>query len=88
MDIDNVDLAQLAETIRKHVPPNDPPVGWLRGRSYFRDVVAHVLHCSDLEAEELVDTLEANGYLRFEGNPSERSVADSRWDIDPGHRNR
>lgn len=83
MNLESVDLKQLAEMIRRHVPPNDPPVGWLRGRSYFRDVVAHELGCSDLEAEQLVDTLEANGYLRFEGNPSERSVADSRWDIDP-----
>jgi hypothetical protein len=83
MNLELVDLKQLAETIRRHVPPNDPPVGWLRGRSYFRDVVAHELGCSDLEAEQLVDTLEANGYLRFEGNPSERSVADSRWDLDP-----
>lgn len=83
MNIESVDLKQLAEMIRRHVPPNDPPVGWLRGRSYFRDVVAHELGCSDLEAEQLVDTLEVNGYLRFEGNPSERSVADSRWDLDP-----
>ncbi|HET7753037.1 MAG TPA: hypothetical protein VFK85_03930 [Anaeromyxobacteraceae bacterium] len=83
MNLESVDLEQLAATIRNHVPPNDPPVGWLRGRSYFRDVIAHILHCSDLEAEDLVDTLEANGYLRFEGNPSERSVADSRWTLDP-----
>jgi len=86
MNIEDVDLAQLADEIRRHVPPNDPPVGWLRGRSYFRDVVAHVLRCSDLEAEQLVDTLEANGYLRFEGDPSERSVANSRWEIDPQRR--
>lgn len=83
MDLEQIDLEDLARRIRRHVPPNDPPVGYLRGRSYFRDVVAHELHCSDLEAEQLVDTLEVNGYLRFEGDPSERSVADSRWQIDP-----
>lgn len=85
MDISQVDLAELARLILRHVPPNEPPVGYLRGRSYFRDVVAHELRCSEMEAEELVDTLEMNGYLRFEGNPSERSVADSRWDIVPDH---
>jgi hypothetical protein len=83
LDRANIDLEELAEKIRRHIPPNEPPVGYLRGRSYFRDVVARELRCSDLEAEELVDTLEANGYLRFKGNPSERSVADSRWEIDP-----
>ncbi len=56
-------------------------MGYLRGRSYFRDLIAHELRCSDLEAEELVDTLEMNGFLHFEGDPYKRSVADSRWDI-------
>jgi hypothetical protein len=83
LDLANIDLEELARAIRRHVPPNEPPVGYLRGRSYFRDVVAHELRCSDLEAEELVDTLEANGYLKFEGDPSQPSVADSRWNIDP-----
>jgi hypothetical protein len=86
VNIEDVDLAELAQTIKRHIPPNEPPVGYLRGRSYFRDVVAHELRCSDMEAEQLVDTLEMNGYLHFEGNPSERSVADSRWEILPrGH---
>ena len=83
MAIDDVDLADLAERIRRHIPPNDPPVGYLRGRSYFRDVVRAELHVSDLEAEELVDTLELNGYLEFLGDPSERSRAESRWDVHP-----
>ncbi len=82
--IEDIDLAALARTLRKHVSQNEPPVGYLRGRSYFRDVIADVLHCSDVEAEDLVDTLQMNGFLRFEGDPSERSVADSRWDILPG----
>jgi competence protein ComEC len=80
---DDIDLADLAERIRQHIPPNEPPVGYLRGRSYFRDVLVHEIGCSELEAEELVDTLEMNGYLRFAGDPSVRSRAESRWDIDP-----
>jgi hypothetical protein len=83
VDLENIDLEELARVIHRHVPPNDPPVGYLRGRSYFRDVVAEHLRCSDLEAEQLVDTLEVNGYLKFEGDPSERSQAVSRWKIDP-----
>jgi hypothetical protein len=86
MSIEDIDLADLTERIRLHIPPTEPPVGYLRGRSYFRDVIAHELHCSDLEAEELVDTLEMNGYLKFEGDPSARSRAESRWAVNPcGH---
>ncbi len=83
--MESIDLEALARTIRDHIPPGDPPVGYLRGRSYFRDVISHALRCSDMEAEQLVDTLEMNGFLHFEGNPSERSVADSRWEILPDH---
>jgi competence protein ComEC len=81
--IEDVDLMEVAERLRRHIPEGEPPVGYLRGRSYFRDVLVHELKCSELEAEALVDTLEMNGYLRFTGDPSVRSRAESRWDIDP-----
>jgi competence protein ComEC len=81
--IEDVDLMELAERLRRHIPEGEPPVGYLRGRSYFRDVLVHELGCSELEAENLVDTLEMNGYLKFAGDPSVRSQAESRWDIDP-----
>ncbi len=81
MDIAQVDLEELAAKIRQLIPPGDPPVGYLRGRSYFRDLLSHELGLSELEAEDLVDTLEMNGYLRFSGDPAERSQADARWEI-------
>jgi competence protein ComEC len=84
--IEDLDLEDVAERLRRHIPEGEPPVGYLRGRSYFRDVLSHELGCSELEAEELVDTLEMNGYLKFEGDPSIRSRAESRWDIDPHRR--
>jgi hypothetical protein len=83
VNLEDIDLSDLAERIQRHIPPTDPPVGYLRGRSYFRDVIVHELGCSELEAEELVDTLEMNGYLRFEGDPSIRSRAESRWSVNP-----
>jgi hypothetical protein len=85
VSLEDVDLADLAARIRRHIPAGEPPVGYLRGRSYFRDVVREALGVSDLEAEELVDTLELQGYLRFRGDPSERSRAESRWDVDASH---
>jgi hypothetical protein len=81
MSIDGLDLAEVAERLQRHVPESDPPVGYLRGRSYFRDVLAHELAISELEAEELVDTLEMNGYLRFAGDPAQRAEAATRWEI-------
>lgn len=83
MGIDHLDLVDVAERLRRHIPANEPPVGYLRGRSYFRDVLGHEYGLSDLEAEELVDTLELHGYLRFLGDPAERSRAESRWEVGP-----
>lgn len=83
MHLDDVDLYDLATKLKDHIPPGEPPVGYLRGRSYFRDVIVHEMKCSDLEAEQLVDTLETNGYLKFQGDPRERSEALSRWIVDP-----
>lgn len=82
--IEDIDLLDLAERIRRHIPVGEPPVGYLRGRAYFRDVIVHELGCSELEAEDLVETLQMNGYLRFTGDPSVRSRAtESRWEVDP-----
>jgi hypothetical protein len=83
VNIEDIDLEEVARLIQRHIPAGEPPVGYLRGRSYFRDVLVYALRCSDFEAEQLVDTLEMNGYLHFTGDPSERSVADSRWEIVP-----
>jgi hypothetical protein len=83
MNMEGIDLAEVAARIEQHIPQGEPPVGYLRGHSYFRDVLVHELRCSDLEAEDLVDTLEMNGYLRFLGDPAARSQAESRWVVFP-----
>jgi hypothetical protein len=83
VNIADLDLLDVAERLRRRIPETEPPVGYLRGRSWFRDVLAEELGCSALEAEQLVDTLEANGYLKFRGDPSIRAHAESRWDVDP-----
>lgn len=82
MTLDDVDLRQLAARLCERTPPGQP-VGYLRGKAALRDLVEEQVGCSALEAEELVDTLESRGYLRFEGNPAERSQAYSHWFIDP-----
>ena len=48
-----------------------PPVGYVQGKTDLRAAVVQLLGCSDLEAEQLVDTLEARGLIRYEGDKSE-----------------
>lgn len=70
--------ADIHDALRHH-----EPVGYLRGKALMRDVIVHRRGLSELEAEELIDTLELRGYLQFLGNPSERSEADSHWNFNP-----
>jgi len=55
----------------------------LRGKSLMRNAFVHSKGYSELEAEQLIDTLELRGFLKFLGDTSERSEADSRWEIEP-----
>jgi hypothetical protein len=80
----DLDLKQLTEELREKLKPGEP-VGYLRGKSLMRDVLVHERGFSELEAEEVIDTLEIQGYLHFLGDPAERSHAESHWDIEPRH---
>lgn len=44
------------------------PAGYVTGKSDLRAAVVSILDCSALEAENLVDTLEARGLIRYEGD--------------------
>jgi len=79
---EDIDLHELAGFLKQRLSEG-PPAGYLRGKALMRDVLAQERGLSALEAEELVDTLELNGFLHFLGDPTERSVADAPWDIQP-----
>ena len=79
---EDLDLQQLTAELKRSLGPGEP-IGYLRGKALMRDVLVHMKRFSELEAEELVDTLELRGFLRFLGDPSERSVADAHWEITP-----
>jgi len=82
MRLEDIDLRELAGVLKGRLS-DSPAIGYLRGKALMRDVLAQERGFSSLEAEELVDTLEMNGFLHFQGDPSERSVADAPWDIRP-----
>lgn len=82
MNPEDIDLRQLTADLKDALGPGEP-VGYLRGKSLMRDLLVDLKGFSQQEAEELIDTLELQGFLRFLGDPSERSVADAQWDITP-----
>ncbi len=80
---ETIDLKRLAEELETRLK-HSPPYGYLRGKSLMRDVLVDEHRISQLEAEEIIDTMEMQGFLHFLGDPSERSHAsDTSWDIEP-----
>jgi hypothetical protein len=62
--VEDVDLAALAAAIARRYGRH-LYASYLRGKTVMRDAVAEHLGCSTYEAEEMVETLELMGYLRF-----------------------
>jgi hypothetical protein len=78
---EEVDLAELAQALQSELV-GESVAGYLEGRTALRDQVVTVLHSSELEAEELIDTMVSRGFLRFSGDPSGSSPAGF-WRVDP-----
>jgi hypothetical protein len=77
---EDLDLQELTQQLRTALGDADP-VGYLRGKSLMRNALVHARGVSELEAEELIDTLEQRGFLKYSGDPSEPSRANAHWKI-------
>ncbi|MCU1282137.1 MAG: hypothetical protein JWM53_5683 [bacterium] len=62
--VEDIDLAQLAGAVRRRYGRH-LFASYLRGKTIIRDAIIDELRCSAYEAEELVETLELMGYVRF-----------------------
>jgi hypothetical protein len=81
LTVEEIDLASLAEAVRVQIG-DTLEASYLRGRTVIRDAVVAHLGCSDYEAEQLVETLELQGYVRFPHLPDETHPLDRRrWHI-------
>lgn len=78
---ESIDLRSVAQSLAD-VFRHHPPQGYLRGRTLMRDHLERALGYSALDAEELIDTLEARGFLHFGSSPESRSRASTPWTID------
>jgi len=77
---EDIDLADLAETLAGPLT-RAPAAGFVEGKTTLRDLVIAELQCSVLQAEQLVDTMVASGFLRFSGDPRGPSD-DGVWRVD------
>ena len=77
---EDLDLKTLAEELKRALGDSHP-IGYLRGKSLMRNTLVHERGFSELEAEEIIDTMELQGILHFLGDPSDRAHAHTPWDI-------
>jgi hypothetical protein len=82
---DYVDLRRVAERLHG-LFLHQPPVGYLDGKTAMRNALEDSFQLSELDAEELVDTLEARGFVKFEGDPAAIVEVDTPWVIDAHRR--
>jgi len=84
IDVDAIDLEALASALGRRFGKRFS-ASYLEGKSILRDAVEAELRCSDMEAEQLVETLESQGLLRFPHLPDDTHPANrEEWEISAG----
>lgn len=68
LDPETVDLLALVRALRDELGAPTLMLGYVNGKSLFRDRTVRQLSCSQLEAERIVDTLITRGFARFESS--------------------
>ena len=61
----SVDLQSLSDSLGRMLNSAIVPGGMLEGKTVLRDGTMALLSCSELEAENVIDTLVARGFLKF-----------------------
>ncbi len=75
-----IDLADLTGELREDFR-EQAPLGYVPGRTAIRDAVIKRVGCSELEAEQLVDTRISRGFLRYEGDTVEAADRPAEWTL-------
>jgi hypothetical protein len=76
--VEEVDLAELTAALRDRFA-QAAPTGYVVGRTVLRDAVATMLSCSELEAEDIVDTLIVGGFVHYDGDPMTTADDERPW---------
>jgi hypothetical protein len=83
--LEDVDLAQLTASLRRRYGRH-LYASYLRGKTLLRDATEETLGCSAYQAEELIETLEIQGYIRFPHLPDDtHPLTRHAWIIDEQH---
>ncbi len=81
---EEIDLNELRRKLRERFG-GAAPRGYVRGKGELRVAVVELLGCSEAEAEQLVDTMEARGLIRYQGDARESvDQLENLWSLERG----
>jgi hypothetical protein len=76
---EDIDLDELRRQLAERFQ-GEGPAGYVPGKGALRAAVVFILECSELEAEQLVDTLESRLLIRYEGDRADEvDDLEKRW---------
>lgn len=79
--LEEIDLEKLRRQLARHFD-GAAPAGYVRGKGDLRAAVVRIEKCSEMEAEQLVDTLESRGLIRYSGERREEvDDLEHRWQL-------
>lgn len=64
---EEIDLFALTGKLRERFG-DIGPAGYIPGKTELRAAIVFILQCSELEGEQLVDTLETRGMIHYRGD--------------------
>jgi hypothetical protein len=76
----SIDLADVVHRLYLRYGDRGPD-DYLAGKTEMRDMVMEHLLCSSLEAEEVIDLLEVEGYLAFTPDPLGPEPGQGIWTV-------
>jgi len=78
---EDIDLDELRRELASRLRGAEP-AGYVRGKGTLRSAVVEILQCSEMEAEQLVDTLEGRNLIRYQGHSrDEVDDLESHWQL-------
>lgn|GEM_PF-678880 len=78
---EDIDLNELRQQLAERLRGTEP-AGYVRGKGTLRSAVVEILQCSEMEAEQLVDTLEGRNLIRYMGDTrDEVDDLESHWQL-------
>ena len=79
---ERTDKPAAREALKQSFPSDHPPLGYVTGKTQMRNAVADATGCSLTKAETLIERLEQEGEIRYEGDHFSAERYPASWHVE------